>query len=48
MKKKNKFDPNDWQGRRKDQVESNNWMLVVAITIVAILAISGILIRAII
>ncbi len=48
MKKKNKFDPNDWQGRRKDQVESNNWMLVVAITVVAILAISGILIRAII
>ena len=44
MGKKNKFDPKDWQGRRQDQVESNNWMLLVTVTIAGILAISAIII----
>jgi hypothetical protein len=48
MGKKDKFNPKDWQGRRQDQVEANNWMLVVAVTIIGILAISAIIISAIV
>lgn len=32
-KKKEKFNSKDWQGRRRDQVEANYWMFMVAVTI---------------
>lgn len=34
---KKKFDPRDWQGRRKDQVESNHMIANISIGVIAVI-----------
>jgi hypothetical protein len=34
---KKKFNPKHWQGRRKDQVESNYWIVNISIGVIAVI-----------
>lgn len=34
---KKEFDPRDWQGRRKDQVESNHMIANISIGVIAVI-----------
>lgn len=41
---KKKFDPKDWQGRRKDQVESNYMIANISIGVIAVIMMGIILV----
>jgi len=41
---KKKFNPRDWQGRRKDQVESSYMILGISIVIIAVIIMGMILV----
>lgn len=34
---KKKFNPKHWQGRRKDQIESNYWIVSISIGVIAVI-----------
>ena len=35
--KKDEWDPNEWQGRSKEQVDSNNWAAAITIILMGII-----------
>lgn len=41
---KKKFNPKDWQGRRKDQVESNHMIANISIGVIAVIMMGIILV----
>ena len=45
--KKEEWNPNEWQGRSKEQVDSNNWVAAVTIILMGIVIIFSVIYEAI-